>query len=92
MGYGMADTAVVFPLTRRASLWGTFEGQDETKSIGWLQAALNNSHAMRNAERQIYAYDEGFQFMWGRQPRKGGQLLESLRTAKAERDHQEGSK
>ncbi|MEH6720587.1 MAG: DUF4238 domain-containing protein [Aurantimonas endophytica] len=92
LGYGMADTAVVFPLTRRASLWGTFEGQDETKSIGWLQAALNNSHAMRNAERQIYAYNENFQFMWGRQPQRGGQLLTLLRQATAERDRQEGKK
>ena len=90
LGYGMADTAVVFPLTRRVSLWGTFEGKDETKGVGWLQAAMNNSHALRNAERQIYAYDEGFQFMWGRQPQHGGELLKSLRTAKAERDRQEG--
>ena len=86
IGYGMTETAVVFPLTRRMSLWGTFEDRDITLGLDWLQAALNNSHTMRNAHRQIYAYDDDFEFMWGRERRQGKTLLGSLKAAQAERD------
>lgn len=86
VGYGMSETAVIFPLTRRMSLWGTFEDRDMTLGLDWLQAALNNSHTMRNAEKQIYAYDDDFEFMWGRERRQGKTLLDSLKKAQAERE------
>ncbi|WP_173088636.1 DUF4238 domain-containing protein [Devosia sp. 1635] len=78
-GYGMMETAVVFPLSRRFSLWGTFEGQDETKDVGWLQAALFNSNGLRNMDRQVYSYDTSFQFIWGKEARRGDRLLQSLK-------------
>jgi hypothetical protein len=90
IGYGMLETAVIFPLTRRMSLWGTFEDKDKTLGLDWLQAALNNSHTMRNADRQIYAYDDNFDFMWGQERRQGKTLLDSLKVAKAERDARGG--
>lgn len=86
VGFGMAETAVIFPLTRRMSLWGAFEDRDITLDLDWLQAALNNSHTMRNADRQIYAYDDDFDYMWGRERRRGRTLLTSLKAAQAERD------
>lgn len=86
VGLGMAKTAVIFPLTRRISLWGTFEGLDTTADLDWLQAALNNSHTMRNAERQIYAYDDDFDYFWGSERRQGRTLLTSLKSARSERD------
>jgi len=86
LGYGLPDTAVVFPITRRFSLWGTFDGQDEIKAVGRLQSALFNTHTLGNAERQIYAYDDSFEFVWGREIRPGTALLATLKKAKADRN------
>jgi hypothetical protein len=91
IGYGLKDTAVVFPVTRRLALWGTFEGQEEVKECGVLQAALYNSHVLRNAERQIYFYDQNFEFIWGPHKRHGSQLLQSLKDESAQLDR-EGAK
>lgn len=79
LGYGLKNTAVVFPLTRRLALWGTFEGQEEVKECDALQAALYNSHVLRNAERQIYFYDQNFEFIWAPYKRDGSKLLQSLK-------------
>lgn len=88
LGYGLRDTAVVFPLTRRMALWGTFEGDEEVRDCGELQAALYNAHVLRNAERQIYFYDQRFQFIWGPHKRDGSKLLQSLRDEAARLDRE----
>ena len=62
VGYGMTQTAVLFPVSRKLFLNGTFEGQDGTHRLGREEVALLNSSVIFGAERQVYAHDERFSY------------------------------
>jgi hypothetical protein len=62
VGYGMTQTAVLFPVTRKLFLNGTFEGQDGIHRLGREDVALLNSSVIFGAERQVYAHDERFTY------------------------------
>ncbi|MDO8289945.1 MAG: DUF4238 domain-containing protein [Parvibaculum sp.] len=79
VGYGMTHTAVLFPLTRRISLWGSFEDREEVVEMRREQVAFFNTHLIRNAERQIYALNDDFDYVWNRQLHRGTTFLEDLK-------------
>lgn len=62
VGYGMTETAVLFPVGRRLFLTGTFEGTDEIKPIGRRGVALLNAQLVARATRQVYAHDDSFSY------------------------------
>jgi hypothetical protein len=78
IGFGITQTAVVFPVSRRICLYGTFEDQERNRSANHLQVALLNSHIIAFAERQIYAYDEHFRYLQGGAIRQGTELLNAV--------------
>lgn len=79
LGFGMTQTAVVFPVGRRVCLYGTFEHQEKIRSVNSLQVAHLNAHIIGSAERQIYAHDERFCYLLpGRVVRQGTDLLNDL--------------
>ena len=61
-GFAMPETAVVFPLTRTATLVGTFEANSVTRVADLSQCANINSLILSGAERQVYAYDLNFAY------------------------------
>lgn len=85
LGYGLKNTAVVFPLDRRHSLWGTFEGEDEVVQNTRDQTAILNTHTMHNADRQIYSFDDKFQYFFNGTFRPGPELLPDIARYQAER-------
>ena len=62
IGYGMTETAVLFPISRSAFLVGTFEGEEGVRHASALDVARFNAQIIQHAERQVYAYDDSFQY------------------------------
>lgn len=62
VGFGMTQTAVLFPLSRRLMLLGRFEGVEEVREVGPLDVAQLNSQVIQFAERQVYAFDDAFRY------------------------------
>lgn len=68
-GHGMPNTAILFPLTRKAALFGAFEGSDRVTPAPGLLVAATNSMIIDHADRQVYAYDDSFRYL------KDGKIL-----------------
>jgi hypothetical protein len=62
VGFGLANTVVIFPLNRRMLLTGTFEGKDRVLSVGPVDVATHNRYVIMAAQRQVYAYNDAFQY------------------------------
>lgn len=62
IGHGMRRTMLIFPLTRRMCLLGTFEGQDGVVPVGAKMVAQANSMIIDTADAQVYAYDDSFHY------------------------------
>ncbi len=75
VGYGMTQTAVLFPVSRKLFLNGTFEGQDGIHRLGREEVALLNSSVIFGAERQVYAYNERFSYSRSDRLALGGELF-----------------
>ena len=73
-GHGMRNTMLLFPLTRRMSLLGSFEGQDGVIPASSSLVAETNSMIIDNADAQVYAYDDSFQYWKGRRLYSGKEL------------------
>lgn len=63
IGFGTANTVVIFPLNRRMLLTGTFEGEDRVIEVGAPDVAKHNRHVIMAAERQVYAFDNRFAYL-----------------------------
>jgi hypothetical protein len=61
-GFGMVETAVLFPLTRKLTLVGTFEGKDKVVSANREMIARVNVDIIRRAQRQVYSFDNQFSY------------------------------
>jgi hypothetical protein len=80
-GFGMADTAVLFPLNRHQLVVGTFESIGDHAKVDYAGAARLNTLVLSGARRQIYAIDD--EFPWrdkGGAIRLGKDLVSGLRS------------
>jgi hypothetical protein len=64
-GHGLLETVLLFPLTRKCALVGTFEGEDGVIRAPPELVAMVNSAVIARATAQVYAYDETFQYTKG---------------------------
>ncbi|QLQ17962.1 MAG: DUF4238 domain-containing protein [Exiguobacterium profundum] len=63
VGLGMTQTAVLFPIGRKTALIGRFEGEEGIHEIGSREVAAMNSEVILRAQRQVYAYDDRFNYI-----------------------------
>lgn len=64
IGFGLRETEVFFPLSRRLGFYGTFEDPlEKVVHIGPEKIALMNQRVVFNADRHIYSQLESF-IMW----------------------------
>jgi hypothetical protein len=75
VGYGMTQTTVLFPVTRKLFLNGTFEGQDGIHRLGRADVALLNASMIFGAERQVYAHDDRFTYSRSDRLASGDELV-----------------
>ncbi len=61
-GHGMSDTVLLFPLSRKAALIGSFEGEEGTIDCSPNLIGAFNSDVISNAREQIYSYDNKFRY------------------------------
>ncbi len=67
VGFGMSQTAVLFPVSRKLMLSGQFEGKDGVRKASAIDVAQLNLQIIQRAGRQVYAYDDTFAyFRWGK--------------------------
>jgi len=80
-GFGLPNTQVTCPLTRRIMIVGSFEGQSDTCFLDADDVATANSCTGRNAER-LFSAEEDFTWMMrnGQIGRKS-ELLEEIEAA-----------
>lgn len=62
-GYGMAKTAVIFPLSPRLAISGTFEGKEEVRLMNAQGVASMNAEIARHSRRQVYAKSIEFRYL-----------------------------
>ena len=60
VGYGLADSTVIFPVNRELLAVGTFEGSGGTRELTQRQVAYFNAVIVGHADRQVYAADSRF--------------------------------
>ena len=75
VGVGMAETAVLFPVSTRLLLSGRFEGNEAVRTIGPVDVARVNAQIIQRAERQVFAYDASFTYLTRSGLMKGSQLV-----------------
>lgn len=63
VGHGLLDTMVIFPLTRKVLLRGEFDKPEELLHADDRIVASYNSMVIDHAMTQVYAYNDGFQYM-----------------------------
>lgn len=79
-GFALPSTEVVFPVTKKMALIGTFEGDDRRATINAATVASINSRIILNCDYQIYAPHPEFYFLAGdNQIHKSEQLKDFLR-------------
>jgi hypothetical protein len=62
-GFAMEQTEVIFPLSTKLALRGTFEGEEDVVDASAAMVARTNSLIVSNAENQVYAHDHAFRFL-----------------------------
>jgi hypothetical protein len=77
-GHAMMNTMLLFPLTRRLSLFGSFEGEDGVIPVGPSLVGRMNSMIIDNADAQVYAVDDSFQYWKGGGLHAGKELYRDL--------------
>jgi hypothetical protein len=77
-GFGMKNTTVQFPLSRKALLLGTFEDAQPLSLADQNTVAGLNTRAMYSCESQIYAPNGNFPFWSKNQEIKNGNMLFSV--------------
>jgi hypothetical protein len=70
IGYGTANSSVIFPINRELAVVGTFEGNEGVRHASPKQVAYLNSVFCGYADRQVYSTDGRFRVMVA-----GGQLV-----------------
>jgi hypothetical protein len=68
-GFGLRETAVIFPLNKHQIIMGTFEPIPEYTKVDYSGAARFNTIIISSARRQVYAVDGAFPWM-----QKGGSI------------------
>jgi len=81
-GHGMRNTMLLFPLTHRMSLVGLFEGQDGVIPVGAKLVARTNSMIIDNADAQIYAFNDSFQYWKSHRLHQGKELYRDTDAAR----------
>lgn len=61
-GLVMPETQLLFPLSRRRCLVGSFDGVDANITANFFAVCAANSAVVRFAQRQIYSFDDSFFF------------------------------
>jgi hypothetical protein len=84
-GFAVAGTEVIFPVSTKVCLRGTFEGEENVVEADATTVARLNSLIVSNAEDQVYAHDHSFKFMRQEpdQLGSGATLLEDKRFMEA---------
>jgi len=62
VGFGLANTAVLFPVSRELLLTGRFEGEEAVRQQSAVNVAQLNSMVIQFAERQVYSYNSDFKY------------------------------
>ncbi|MCW2358842.1 MULTISPECIES: DUF4238 domain-containing protein [Bradyrhizobium] len=62
-GFGVPGTQVIFPLSSKLALMGSFEGQENTVEADVFTVGSMNSIIISNARRQVYSQDYNFSYM-----------------------------
>jgi hypothetical protein len=65
LGYGLANTLVIFPVCSSLALWGEYEGADGVRPADFFTVAKVNAAVIAHAERQVYARDSVFYYSPG---------------------------
>ncbi|MGO6739660.1 DUF4238 domain-containing protein [Rhizobium ruizarguesonis] len=63
VGHGLKETMLLFPLTRKCALMGTFEGDEGVIQAPTTLVALANSAVIARATAQVYAYNDSFRYV-----------------------------
>ena len=62
-GFGLLGTQVIFPISTNLALRGTFEGEENVVDADIFTVAGINSILISNAEKQVYAHDNSFNYL-----------------------------
>jgi hypothetical protein len=62
-GFGVEGTHVIFPLSTRCALLGSFEGKENVIEADMFMVGNLNSTVISNAEKQVYAHNYSFNYM-----------------------------
>ncbi len=62
-GFAVPRTEVIFPLSTKLALKGTFEGEENVVDADAATVGQLNSLIISNAENQVYAHDHSFKFL-----------------------------
>ena len=65
VGLGLRHTRLLFPLSSDVAISGGFELDDATVDVDDLEVSRINGRIILNANRQVYARDEGFEYSLG---------------------------
>ena len=75
VGYGMSETAVLFPVSKHLAVLGEFDVPERTSKLNWLQVAETNWIIAGGAKQQVYSLDCSFCFMPSRGDVRSGPAL-----------------
>lgn len=75
IGFGTAETAVLFPVSKKLLLSGRFEGNEAVRAIGPVDVARVNAQIIQRADRQVFACDASFAYLTRNGLMKGSQLV-----------------
>lgn len=64
LGFGLQHTVILFPISRKVLMSGSFDGREGTSSeLGHFEVALFNSRIIDCARSQVYAADDTFSYL-----------------------------
>ena len=63
LGFGLPGTAVIFPLTPKLCLVGTFEGKAKPRKISKLEAQEINTFTTHSNNRFVYSQKQNFSYL-----------------------------
>ncbi len=75
--YGLRNTEVLFPISPRLAVVGSFETENDESEIADQMVAEFNGAVAAYAERQVYSQDHHFRYSFkeGSEPRKASRLI-----------------
>ncbi|MBO6805733.1 DUF4238 domain-containing protein [Thalassospira sp.] len=79
LGHAMAQTAVLFPLSRSLALYGTYDGDSGSTLIDRNSVRRLNGIIMTEAYSQVYAPDSNFEYLRDGDIRQGAYSLIDLK-------------